>query len=1012
MNKKNTLFLSLIFIISAFSFSTFSGMPSSGTSFSNINNQTTKPSRNSNQNTPLNAPLAKGTATTQSLTRYVVKFKKATSLQKKIQLHQQYGSVLNFRLIQQSNIDIIESTRNPDELMKDYSANGDILYIEPEMKVEIFTTPNDPRYSSLWGLNNTGQTSGNTDADINAQQAWDITKGSANNVIAVIDTGVDYNHEDLKDNMWVNPNEIAGDGIDNDNNGYVDDIYGIDTVNNDSDPIDDNNHGTHVAGTIAAKGNNNLGIVGVNWHAKIIACKFLSSGGSGSTIGAIKCLDYLAGLKQKGINIIASNNSWGGGGHSQALYDSIKSNQDLGILFIAAAGNSANDNDQRKSYPSSYDLSSIVSVAATDHKDQLAYFSSYGKTTVDVAAPGVSILSTVRNNSYASYSGTSMATPHVAGLVGLIKANNASLNIAQIKSLLLASGKPVSSLSDKVLSGRVIRAWDTNGRGALTCSNQGLSSRISPIANIINAEANSTITLEYSQSICENNLSSAIVQVSDGSTISLLDTGIEGDNVANDGILSSQYLFNSTDKKTLTFPNGSTVLIKPMIAYRVAKSVPYVYENMQSSTRLALSDDETVLINSPFAINFADTNMGNKLYVNANGVISFDSKRIHWTNKSLPSTRLPNMAIVPWWDDLYPGEQHLSKGVFWKTTGNSPNRKLIIEWRDVEHYYTDTGITFQVVLTEGLSDIQINYKDVVFSDNRYSSGKTSSVGIQQSHSFARQYCYNTACLSNEKSLLWQLSNTPEDYSPIVDGLSTTSSKPLVAGLSYTFTINAHALNNKSITQYQIDFNGNGSFDYNGSASQTIYGYDAIGNYIYHIKVTDSDNKSTDYYNSFNLEFDAKEIVKQAIEDYKQLILKNPHLLGLFSQADIDTQLANLRQLIQNNPHLYNLFSQTDIDASITFIQQNPEVFGLLSGDIKITSTKVQSLTKGWHLLSNPTITDIDAFESAHAVFYYKNNQYYAYSSNTELSQQFTLNNELNPIVNTIPAGLGIWIYKL
>lgn len=1013
MNKKNTLFLSLIFILSAFSFSTFSGMPSSGTGFSNINNQTTKPSRTSNQNIPLNEPLAKGTATTQSITRYVVKFKKATSLQKKNQIHQEYGAALNFRLIQQNNMDIIESNRTQDELMKDYGANGDILYIEPEMQVEIFATPNDTKYNQLWGMNNTGQTSGNADADINAQQAWDITKGSSDVVIAVIDTGVDYNHEDLKDNIWTNPNEIAGNGVDDDNNGYIDDIHGIDTYNNDSDPMDDNNHGTHVAGTIAAKGNNNLGVVGVNWQSKIIACKFLSSGGSGSTIGAIKCLDYLSTLKRSGINIVVSNNSWGGGGYSQALYDAIKSNQDLGILFAAAAGNSSNNNDQTKSYPSSYSLPGIISVAATNHKDELAYFSSYGKSTVDIAAPGVSILSTVRNNAYASYNGTSMATPHVSGLIGLIKAHNNNLSPTQIKALLLSSGKLVAALASKILTGSVIRAWDTNGRGALTCSNQGLSTRLAPIENQLSVESSQTIALKFSQTVCENIISSAIIQVSDGSTISLLDTGVNGDDTANDGILGAQYLFSGTNEKTLTFPDGSIVTLKPLISYQTAKTVPYLYENTSDSVRLPLRDEEVATINSPFAINFGGSDVGKKLYVSANGVISFANKnRISWWNKSLPSTILPTQVIAPWWDDLYPGSIS-NKGVFWKTTGTAPNRKLIIEWREVEHYYSTDDITFQVVLKEGSSNVRVNYKDVVFSDKTYYSyGKSASVGVQQSHDFAKQHCYNSNCLSNQTSILWQLNGVADDYNPIINGLYAAVSQTLVAGLSYTFIIDAQALNNKTIKQYQIDFNGNGSFDYSGSASQTIYGYDTIGDYIYHIKVIDSDDKSAEYYGSFKLEFDAKEIIKQALEDYKQLILNNPQLLGLFSQTDVNTQLANLRQLIQNNPNLYGLFSQNDVAASITFVQNNPEAFGLLSSDIKITSIKVQSLTKGWHLLSNPTITDIDIFDSAHAVFYYKNNQYYAYSSNTELSQQFTLNNELNPIVNTIPAGLGIWVYKL
>ena len=216
-----------------------------------------------------------------------------------------------------------------------------VAYAEPNYLLYSTTTPNDPNFGDLWGLHNTGQAGGTAGADIHAPEAWDITTGSANVVVAVIDTGVDYNHPDLAANMFRNTADCNANGVDDDGNGYIDDCYGIDTANNDSDPMDDNNHGTHVSGTIGAVGNNSVGVVGVNWNVRIMPCKFLDASGSGSTSGAIDCLNYVAIMKDRGVNIVATSNSWGGGGFSQALYDAIDAQRQRGILFIAAAGNSA-----------------------------------------------------------------------------------------------------------------------------------------------------------------------------------------------------------------------------------------------------------------------------------------------------------------------------------------------------------------------------------------------------------------------------------------------------------------------------------------------------------------------------------------------------------------------------------------------------------------------------------------------------------------------------------------------
>ncbi|MBT3201177.1 MAG: S8 family serine peptidase, partial [Phycisphaerales bacterium] len=341
-----------------------------------------------------------------------------------------------------------------------------VLYAEPNFVYSISSgvTPNDPALTngSLWGLNNTGQSGGTADADIDAPEAWSITTGSSDVVIGVIDTGVDYTHADLVGNMWVNPGETVGDGIDNDANGYIDDVYGWDFVNNDNDPMDGHGHGTHVSGTIGGVGDDGSGIVGVNWDVSIMALKFLDDSGSGSTGDAIAAIDYATMMRQYyGINVVATNNSWGGGMYSSALLDAIETAGQEGILFVAAAGNESQNNDVVTHYPSDYNSQYILSVAATDRDDELASFSNYGAVAVDLAAPGVSIYSSVPGNGYASYNGTSMAAPHVAGVVALLAASQPDAAAGEIRDAILAGVDPIANLTGLTATGGRLNAYSS-----------------------------------------------------------------------------------------------------------------------------------------------------------------------------------------------------------------------------------------------------------------------------------------------------------------------------------------------------------------------------------------------------------------------------------------------------------------------------------------------------------------------------------------------------------------------
>lgn len=326
----------------------------------------------------------------------LVKFKKTAPKGDIVQLNTSLGAktIKEFPSIGVRHIKLKPGETVP-EAIKKYSSDPTVEYAEPNYKLYASQTfPNDPSFGELWGLHNIGQvvnapqpTAGIPDADINAPEAWDITTGSATIVIAVTDTGVYYIHGDLAANMWKNPGEIPGNGIDDDWNGFVDDYDGWDFFDDDNNPTDQNDHGTHVAGTIAAVGNNAIGVAGVMWTASIMPLRFLGPEG-GTTADAIDAINYASMM---GAHII--NASWGGYGYSQALYDAIKSS---GVLFVAAAGNEANDNDGAfKAYPASYNLGNIISVAATDQDDLLADFSNYGVTSVDVGAPGTNIYSSI-----------------------------------------------------------------------------------------------------------------------------------------------------------------------------------------------------------------------------------------------------------------------------------------------------------------------------------------------------------------------------------------------------------------------------------------------------------------------------------------------------------------------------------------------------------------------------------------------------------------------------------------
>lgn len=363
---------------------------------------------------------------------------------------------------------------DPAAVAAQYAEMSDrVLYAEPNFKIELdpmtdspekyaeadSTTvnrlPNDPLFAEQWALQNLGQNGGKEAADIGAVKAWMKTNGSEDVVVAVLDTGVDYTHKDLVENMWIRPNEVPQ-YMDSDL-GVFDDLHGFDGTS-DADPMDGNGHGTHCAGIIGAEGDNDEGIAGVNWKVKIMPLKFLGRGGFGTTKDAIEAINYAVDRKQNGVNVRVISASWGSTMYSKALEDAIRAAGEQGILFVAAAGNASTDNDKRPHYPSNYDLPNVISVAALDRNDSLASFSNFGAKTVHIAAPGKDIVSSWLSNAYREASGTSMATPQVSGVAALVIAADPDISMEDLRERLLNSVDKIEALAGKVSSGGRLNA--------------------------------------------------------------------------------------------------------------------------------------------------------------------------------------------------------------------------------------------------------------------------------------------------------------------------------------------------------------------------------------------------------------------------------------------------------------------------------------------------------------------------------------------------------------------------
>jgi subtilisin family serine protease len=654
-------------------------------------------------------------------------------------LHRNYRAQVRSRLSGLPNIQLLELPAGADVVAtaNAYRRSGDIEAAEPDYLRRATVLPNDPYFTngSQWHLDNTGQSGGVADADIDAPEAWDIANSASNVVVAVLDTGVLYTHEDLAENIWTNSGEIPGNGIDDDNNGVIDDIHGFTVFSGDVN--DHNGHGTHVAGILGGVGNNGLGISGVAWRVQIMICKFLDSGGHGYDSDAIRCINY---ARTNGAHIL--NCSWGSESSSSVLRSAIDSVRSAGILVVAAAGNDPSS----VHYPASFALDNVLGVGATTRSDVRASYSAVG----DIYAPGSDIRSTYFSSdaSYRVLSGTSMAAPCVAGAAAIL--------------LGAFPNEPYTNIID-----RLTLSSDHPGGTVLL-----------PRLNLANA-----LQLVAKARFRANRYSGVLPLAVDFTEFSFGQVTNRlwnfGDGTLLTNVLNPAHTFNSTGVfqvvLTITATNGVTSSATQSLT--ATHDFPYIISQARYdwisnglATLVLTNDIRSPPQTLPFAFEFYGKPYS-QIYLFSYGLAGFDPPWFDSFNGSdLPRTSVPNAIICPYWMWMKATNAGaLTSGQY----GIAPHRKAVFSWTDVHQVNTPTDrFTFQIILHES-GHVTMQYKEVENASSFNARGKSASIGIEDDRGLvAAKYTYYGVpnLVSNRQAIAY----TPPGYVPTPPRLQPTS----------------------------------------------------------------------------------------------------------------------------------------------------------------------------------------------------------------------------------------------
>lgn len=622
-----------------------------------------------------------------------------------------------------------------------YRSSGLVEFAEPDYKLHSLATPNDPEFKrgTQWSFYNSGAAGGKAGSDIQAVLGWDTLSSASNIVVAIIDSGIRYTHEDLAENMWVNAGEIPENGIDDDRNGYVDDVHGMDSIAESGDPMDDVGHGTHVAGIIGAVGNNGVGVAGVAWRVKLMACRFLSKAGDGDTSDAIQCIDY---ARRMGARVM--NASWGGPDYSAALFSAINSARGAGIVFVAASGNDAQNIDEVPLYPASYTLDNIIVVGGTTRSDTMdSGYSNWGANSVDLFAPGTGIYSTWHtwDGAYTSNTGTSMAAPHVTGIAALMRARFPTYTAQQIVNRLRSTVDAIPELEGKCRTGgrvNMARALGPNPAAGFDASR-------------LAGEPPLSVTFTNTSF---GEVASHRWDFGDGSAV---ETNESPTHVFEyGGWFQVRLEITGRNGKSNTFEQ----VIKVAPNYEASSNL-FAWIDPASMPALVLTDNGFSAAQAlPFPFRFYGETQ-REIFVGANGLLSFSTNGLSTTdNTTLPSGGAPNGLICPYWDNLNPpagGSIHAG------IVGEAPNRKFVATWASIQRNSSAVDLTFQAVLEEGSNDIVFQYADVQPEAAR-GGGKRATVGLENADgTVAALYSYNGAPVVLENQSAVRFSERPFRY---------------------------------------------------------------------------------------------------------------------------------------------------------------------------------------------------------------------------------------------------------
>lgn len=739
------------------------------------------------------------------------------------------GSEISVSLERFDGSELVEGLRlarvAPEETLRAIAAlnkEPDVLYAEPNFIRRKFALPNDPQFNSQWGLRNFGQAGGHVGADIHAEFAWNTTTGDRSVVVGVVDEGLDINHPDLRDNIWRNTAEIPGNSVDDDGNGFVDDVNGYDFFHNDATVYDGNvsnletdAHGTHVAGTIGATGNNGQGVAGVNWQVSLMSLKILGteteSLAPSSVAVTIRAYGYAKTMRDlwsssggtRGANLRVLNNSYGGFGHSQAELDAINALAGSNILFVVAAGNDSTSNDRAPQYPAAYDAPNLIAVAATDAGDNLASFSNFGTRTVHLGAPGKGILSTTPNGTYSYADGTSMASPHVAGAAALVCAANPNITIVRLRAALLFGSEQVSTLDGKVVTGRRL-----NASGALQSVIENVNDATPPAVNDlhISSQENRNVVLAWTAPGDDGaNGTASLYEIrftdqASGEQFLLMTAKPANSGMQQSMVVNIPYRHTAGTLTLRAIDNagnaGSAVVnvaINANIAdpYTIAQGTPATLST--GGTPLNINYDDAIYgYILPFEFPFFE-GVTTSLYVSTNGTLYLPPVGAPNADPFSISEYLSGYRVIAGlWDDLtLETSKRAGADVY---VVRPDNDRIIFRWQ---------GVTYDTPLspTTSRGEHPVNFEIELRRDGtiikRYGDGNTNLfpvVGIGGGEPEAYVVDSHTSefalkNLTNAPTLTYTLRRQPPKADLAITGV-TVNSQTVLVGEDLTYTINA------------------------------------------------------------------------------------------------------------------------------------------------------------------------------------------------------------------------------